>query len=162
MDKLKTALRELTKSRLRAFVFGYVKSVDKKKNTIAITEESTELVFENIVLSAGITIYPVVGSMAVACVVDGVDWDGFLVFANEFETIVLGGGNNAGMVKIKELTSKINALETEINNLKNILNTWVPVPQDGGTALKTAVTTWASQQIKLTEQTNIENNTITH
>jgi len=164
MSELRVILRDLSKSCFRAFIFGYVKSVDKTKNTIAITEEATGLVYDNVLLSAGITIYPVVGSMVVACVVDGIDIDGFLLFANEFEQIVFAEGKNDGLVKIKELNKKLNNIETEFNKLKNIFKMWIPPTgaPDSGAALKAALNTWFTKDMPLTKQNEIENKTIIH
>ena len=39
---------------------------------------------------------------------------------------------------------QLTAIKNDINNLKTALSTWAPVVMDGGTALKAAITTWAS------------------
>ena len=70
--------------------------------------------------------------------------------------------SNGGLVKVKELTSKINALEASLNDLKSVFGTWTPAAQDGGAALKGAITDWASKELTVTQRTDIENPKVTH
>lgn len=72
----------------------------------------------------------------------------------------LNDGALGGLVKVVQLTQKLNALESAVNQLKQIFSTWVPVPQDGGAALKTAAATWAGQQLTQTQRADIENDKI--
>ena len=71
--------------------------------------------------------------------------------------IVFNGGDLGGLVKVEELTKQINAIEKDINTLKNVFTGWATVPQDGGAALKTAATTWAGQTLTLTKRGDYEN-----
>jgi len=73
------------------------------------------------------------------------------------EGVVLNGGELGGLVKLGDVTKKINALENQLNQLKNILKAWTPAPNDGGAALKTAVSTWAGQPITITKSSELEN-----
>lgn len=146
----------------KVFVFGYVEKSDKEK--CSIRDEDTETLYENIILSKGITIVPKTGSMAIACMVPETDFDGFLVFADEFEAIVLAGGENEGMIKVVELKDKLNTIETELNKLKNIFKAWKPPTgtPDSGAALKGALATWFGKTLQLTKQKDIENETVKH
>lgn len=76
--------------------------------------------------------------------------------------ITLNGGDNGGLVNIKDLTNKLNNLEKDINKLKQAFTTWVPVPQDGGSSLKAGVASWAAQQLVQTQVSDIEDDKITH
>lgn len=73
------------------------------------------------------------------------------------EGVVLNGGELGGLVRLDDVTKKINALENQLNQLKNILKAWSPIPNDGGAALKTAISTWAGNPIALTKSTELEN-----
>lgn len=73
------------------------------------------------------------------------------------EGIVLNGGSLGGLVKLGEVTKKINALENQLNQLKNIIKAWTPAPNDGGMALKAAISAWASNPIAVTNRTELEN-----
>ena len=77
--------------------------------------------------------------------------------------ITLNGGQFGGIVKIAELTQKLNAIEDDINALKNVFTSWAPVAQDGGAALKTAVcAAWADNQLTPTQKSDIENEKVKH
>ncbi|WP_165026823.1 hypothetical protein [Dysgonomonas sp. ZJ279] len=71
--------------------------------------------------------------------------------------IVLNGGALGGMVKVNDITSKLNTIEKQLNDLKTVFNSWSPVPSDGGGALKTAVASWAAQSVTVTKVGDIEN-----
>lgn len=78
------------------------------------------------------------------------------------DSIELNGGDNGGLVKIEALTDKINNIEKDINKLKQAFTTWVPVPQDGGSSLKSVVASWAAQQLVQTQVSDLEDDKITH
>ncbi len=76
--------------------------------------------------------------------------------------IILNGGNLDGLVKAQALTDRLNALENDINNLKSAVSGWTPMPQDGGEALKRALSAWAGTQLTITQKSDIENTKIKH
>lgn len=78
------------------------------------------------------------------------------------EKITFNGGSNDGLIKINDLITKLNAVENDLNDLKTVLSTWVPVPQDGGASLKTASASWSGATITPTQKTDIENDKIKH
>lgn len=82
--------------------------------------------------------------------------DEISVFADK-KGIVLNGGELGGLVLLEANVDKINALENQVNQLKNILKAWIPSPNDGGGALKMAVSTWASQPMTKTTRSDLEN-----
>lgn len=58
-------------------------------------------------------------------------------------TIQLGGDANFA-VKFNELKSAFDELQQDMETLKQVFTTWVPVPTDGGAALKAASATWSA------------------
>ncbi|OJV30446.1 MAG: hypothetical protein BGO32_08615 [Bacteroidetes bacterium 37-13] len=76
--------------------------------------------------------------------------------------IELNGGNNKGLVKVLEAVNKYNAIERDLNTVKTVFSTWTPVAQDGGAALKGAISSWAGQQLTETKQSDIENDKVKH
>ena len=54
--------------------------------------------------------------------------------------ILFNGGNLLGLVKIQELTDRLNEYEMIFNQLQTDFSGWVPVPSDGGAALKSIIT----------------------
>lgn len=71
--------------------------------------------------------------------------------------VVFNGGKLGGLVKVEDLTKRINTIEKDINSLKQVFSGWAPVSQDGGASLKTAVTSWATQILTLTNRSDYEN-----
>jgi hypothetical protein len=86
----------------------------------------------------------------------------FIILSSEIDQIIINGGSLGGLVKVQDNVSKLNTLENSLNALKQILTTWVPVPNDGGAALKTAIASWASQQLTPTVVSDIEDTKVTH
>lgn len=78
------------------------------------------------------------------------------------EGVVLNGGNFGGMIKVEPLTGRINDIENDINELKNIFSSWVTVPQDGGAALKAASAAWAGSLLTPTQRGDYENEKVKH
>ena len=74
--------------------------------------------------------------------------------------ITMNGGSLDGLVKLGALLTKLNAIEDDVNNLKNVFKVWTPVPSDGGAALKGAVSTWANMAIVKTAKADLENTKI--
>ena len=123
-------------------------------------------------LTSGMVLIPKVGSyVIVALMNDGIN--GCVIATEEVERmelvigearvevtedgIVLNGGALGGLVKVEALTARLNGIEESINELKAALSGWVPAPQDGGAALKGAISSWASETLVLTERGDYEN-----
>jgi len=123
-------------------------------------------------LTSGMVLIPKVGSyVIVALMNDGVN--GCVIATEDVERmelvigearvevtedgIVLNGGGLGGLVKVEALTARLNGIEESINELKAALSGWVPVSQDGGAALKGAISSWASETLVLTERGDYEN-----
>lgn len=80
-----------------------------------------------------------------------------VVMVAEVEELRIMGGQLGGMVKVEELVKRLNAVERDLNSLKQVFQGWVPLSRDGGAALKTAAATWAGQQLTETQKSDIEN-----
>lgn len=76
--------------------------------------------------------------------------------------IIFNGGQFGGLVKVEALTRRLNLIEKDINNLKTAMSGWAPVAQDGGAALKTAVTSWTAAPLVETVRNDYENTKIKH
>ena len=76
------------------------------------------------------------------------------------DNIIFNGGKLNGLVKIDDLTKRLNTIENEINKLKGIMAGWVPVAQDGGAALKPAAADWSADTLLLTKRSDYENEKI--
>ena len=78
------------------------------------------------------------------------------------EGVILNGGSFGGMVKAEQLAQRINAIEKDINTLKNVFSAWVTTPYDGGAALKLAAAAWAGSLLTLTQRSDYENGKVKH
>ena len=178
MDKskeIKEAIKSIVGVPGMMFVMGKVESVGDETCSVKIADR---IVINDVRLNASadgnadnILIKPKVGSMVMMADLSGGELRSLVVISFsalesmtvKFEgEVVINGGENEGLVKVKELTEKLNAIENDINNLKSIFSSWVPVVYDGGASLKLAATDWASKTLTKTTQKDIENDMIKH
>ena len=76
------------------------------------------------------------------------------------ENIIFNGGDLGGLIKVEDLTKRLNLIENDINKLKTAMSGWTPAPQDGGAALKTAAASWYGAQLTTTKRGDYENTKI--
>lgn len=125
----------------------------------------------------GFLLLPKVGSYVIVGLVDGQDTGAVLLTdtldALELkigdktlhftsEGIVFNGGDLGGLIKVEELTTKLNTIEQDINSLKQAFSTWVPIPSDGGAALKASITSWAGKQLQKSKRGDYEDHNVKH
>lgn len=79
----------------------------------------------------------------------------------EADGITFNGGDLGGLVKVAELTKAVNEIKSDINELKNAVTFWLPVPSDGGLELKTSLTMWASSLLTPSADRDFANEKIT-
>lgn len=125
----------------------------------------------------GMIMVPKVGSTVLISAINN-DWNSaFVSLATELDKILvkvgnstaeitadeikLNGGSLGGLVKAKELKAQLDKTNAVVSALMQTLLTWVPVPSDGGAALKTAMQTALTGKT-VGSFTNIENSKITH
>lgn len=133
-------------------------------------KDSDGIEYLDIILGFGYTdIKPSVGSLCLIGIIDGMEVVTFLIDTENAElveinaaTIKYNNGKNGGLIKVKELTDKINILQKDLNDIKTAFKNWIPVSSDGGAALKISVSKWAGSSISITEQGEIENTKILH
>lgn len=78
------------------------------------------------------------------------------------DALTFNGGDLGGLVKVEDLTKRLNLIENDINELKTIFTNWIPASQDGGGALKTAAFTWSASQLTPTQRSDYENEKVKH
>lgn len=74
--------------------------------------------------------------------------------------IVMNGGNLGGLVKVEDLTKRLNIIEKDINSIKQVFASWSPVPNDGGASLKTASASWSASNLTETKRNDYENQNV--
>lgn len=102
-------------------------------------------------------ITPAVGSMVIVGDLVG-DLSQLVILAiDRAETITMHGGKLGGLVIAGNLTERLNAIERDLNALKQACSSWVPIKQDGGAALKASIASWAGQRLTETKIRDLEN-----
>jgi hypothetical protein len=152
---------------------GKAVSVNETDKTAVVSIDGTD--YPDIRLNAVISeenenhsyIVPVLGSWVMVSFIENSDTDGFICSFSEIDKVVLNAneivfnkGELKGMVEIEPLIDDLNAIKDDINALKQALSSWVPVPNDGGAALKSATTSWSGSQLQQTQIEDIENDKI--
>ncbi len=72
---------------------------------------------------------------------------------------IFNDGGLDGMVKINPLVDKISAIENKLNSVIQKLVAWIPVPNDGGAALKALVAS-LTPITPITQKSDLENEKI--
>lgn len=180
MNNLRNIIRQLASDPASAagLMVCEVKAVDTEARTVDVEplDEGAPLLGVNLQANQGGTVgvlqVPRVGSSVVVGKFSGYE-AGVVVLMEDVERveavvgdyslelsdegITLNGGRLGGLVKVADLTNRLNVLERDLNTLKTAFKGWVPVAQDGGAALKTATGAWYGQTLTETQRNDIEN-----
>ena len=171
VDKLAENIsRKVTGAKQSQLRFAICEEVDWENKTMTAVGVSDDVPYYGVQLGFGYCdIQPAIGTICLIGILEGKEAYTFLINAEKVDLveinakkIVANCGENSGLVKIAELTRKMNVLENDLNTLKNAFNSWIPITQDGGSALKTAISGWSGSQIEVTKQSDVENDKITH
>lgn len=174
--EIRELLKEITGGSGMPFVIGEVVSVESETCTVKVAGRVT---VSDVRLNASadgndgnIFVKPVAGSMVLISDLSGGDLRELVVTAwSEIDTVtvkfagdvVINEGRHEGLVNVIELTEKLNAIEKDINSLKDVFATkWTPAVYDGGAALKAAAAQWAGDNLTETRQKDIEDERIKH
>lgn len=171
IDELVNRLSGLSpKNTMSQIRFATCTKVDWDNRIMEANGVTDELPYYGVMLGFGfVDIKPKVGSLCLIGILEGKDTYSFLINAEDVDEVYINsakiinnGGNNSGIVKSGELVKKLNAIEKDLNALKKVFKSWVPVPKDGGAKLKAASASWAASDIIESKQKDIENENITH
>jgi len=108
----------------------------------------------------GFIIYPKANTAVVVDFMD--DGSPYVSMVSGVDEIHLAGVNYGGLAKTDDVKTRLNNLENKVNALITAFNAWVVVPNDGGAALKTALTSWVSSSLSLTTQGMISSTKVFH
>jgi len=165
--KIKEIIRELSESGEQVYsLVCKVLSVDETNRTCEVEPidgsagiPETRLQ-ANINLNSGFILFPAIDSHVVVCFLN--KNAAFVALFSEVDKVHLRGDQLGGLIKVEDLVTRLNNVENDLNDLKTVFNSWTPVSQDGGAALKTAAGTWFGSQIETTEKSHIENTNVNH
>lgn len=86
----------------------------------------------------------------------------YVSMVSQVDEIHLAGINYGGLAKTLEITDKLNNIEDKINDLITAITGWTPVANDGGAALKLALSTWLASSLVPTTMNDITSDTVLH
>ncbi|MBL8002398.1 MAG: hypothetical protein JNL05_10590 [Flavobacteriales bacterium] len=159
-------LREVLMSQIRAHVpvqtvYATVQEVQVEAGTCTCVRQGVE--YFDVLLGLGQDlVVPAVGSKVLLGLVENKRPATFLIMAEAIEELRLNGNAYGGLVMVQGLQQKLNILEQQFNQLKQLVGSWVPVPNDGGASLKVQLATWSGQQLTPTSQVDLANPRVTH
>jgi hypothetical protein len=174
MLEIREAIQRIVKSEEELYsAVAKVTAVDEEARTINIQPiDGSAEIFDvklqaNISGTTGVVQIPTINSYVVATFLSKdtafislfTDLDKILI---DTEEVTINGGNNGGLVNINDLVSKLNAVENDLNNLKAAFSAWIPVPTDGGAALKAALASYFAATLTPTVTADLEDTKITH
>ena len=168
MRKIQDAIQILSGSHLADrlfFIDAEVKTVDELSRTCVVIALSGKVGNEYTArlmasIDDGILAVPAVGSTVV---VSGSDFNtGCIVQYSEVEKIIFRGGDLGGLVKVIELTEKLNNLEELLNNLITKYNTHTHAGVTAGGGSTAVTTSIETGTLTPTQQNEIENDKIKH
>jgi hypothetical protein len=111
---------------------------------------------------AQIIVRPAVGSVVIVGSLTS-DLDHLVVLSmDRAEDVIINGGKLGGLINVQELTQKLNTLESEVNNLKQLFASWVPVKGDGGAVLRGLLGSWAGKRLTLSRREDYEDTKVKH
>lgn len=91
--------------------FATCKEVDWEEKTMTAIGGTDDLEYYDVSLGFGyLIIKPKIGTDCIIGILDGEESITFLIDAKEVEEIIINEGKNGGLIKIQELTDKINEL----------------------------------------------------
>ena len=142
-----------------------VESIDENALICDCMPINGDAAFNDVRLQAGagtgIVIIPKVQSVVMVQPINEIT--GYISLFSDIESIQFLNGSFGGLIKIEELTTKLNNVEKDLNDLKEVFSTtWTPTPNDGGAALKVAAANWYAATIAETERGDLENELIKH
>lgn len=165
---LKQVLAKVAKDQVPLFTkAGKIASVDTDNLTCEVTFDHYPTLYDVRLRSTidgnekGLIVIPKQGSDVIVGTIENTPHSAFIIQYSEVDEIRLGDNQLGGIVKAKELKIQIDKNTDALNQLIQTLKDWTPVSQDGGAALKAAIST-AFPTINLADLSNIENTNVLH
>lgn len=163
-----SALTEFVETKSKgndSLVCTVIEDVDLVNNTCYCEPINGDAAILNVKLTTNITgagvgflLIPKKNSLVVVTFLDNAS--AYVSMVSEVDEVNINGKTLGGLVKVIDLTTKLNNLENKVNALITGISGWTPIPNDGGAALKVALTTWLSSSLTPTVRANIENTLI--
>jgi hypothetical protein len=186
MGEIKTLLKQLLKENATAQTMpGIVTELDRTANTCTVAPADGSPDLFDVRLTASIdendkvmVIYPALNSHVLVTIIGDNENVAFVSMCSEVEEVfisvrdafkmrltesgcVFDDGENGGLIVNQKLQAQIEKLNANFKILENIFDTWVPVPNDGGAALK-VVAVSALQAMQEADLGDVTNDKVKH
>lgn len=163
LDKFKNTLTEMIKSKIPVQTAWVIcKSVDWNTKTMIAEGIVDGLDYFDVLLGLNaLQIQPEINSKCLIGLLGNNSAAAFLIWCNDAELIQFNKGELKGLPISDHVVDRLNIVEKDLNDLKQVFTSWVVAPQDGGAALKSAAGTWFGNTITETQYADIANEKIT-
>lgn len=159
-------------------VWAKAKSVDFDNKIMDCIGISDDLEYYDVLLGLGSTkVKPKQNTKCLIGTIENEEAASFLIWAEEIDEIeltdssgfkchlkegkmTLNGDSFGGIVKAPELKNQVDKNTAVLEKIQQVFNSWSPVAQDGGAALKTAASLFTT--LPRADLNNIENDKIKH
>lgn len=167
------------------FLTGEVKSVDADNRVCSVEGimDNETIIYNDVNLSPerndGFILIPAVGSIVIIARMP--DGESYVLLTSDIDKLicfidasakfsfsladgfVFNDGIFGGLVKVANAVSAISSLENKLNDLLLVLGTaWVPVPNDGGAALKVLCVPPLTTPLTVTTLPDLEDTAVKH
>jgi hypothetical protein len=154
--------RDVNKQASVIVEFATVKSVEGNTCTVQMLTDEDGVTTEGIKLGmiGNVAFKPTAEALCLVAHIMNNDAEGVVLWAEKIDSMSLNGDDLGGLINTPKLVDELNKLKTFQQKVQQVFNSWVPVPQDGGAALKAQVTQFTSLQTP--NFSGLENKKITH
>jgi hypothetical protein len=91
-------------------------------------------------------------SETIDALIIGYDGGAVIRIADDGSVTIGAGGSTTQPVALgDDVKTELDKIAMDVNDLKTAMSGWTPVPNDGGAALKTAITSWAGSSLTMSE-----------
>lgn len=142
-------------------VWAEASNINMSEGTMFAVSEDLEY-FDVLLGLGGDMVEPVEGTKVLLGLVGNNRNACFLIYAEQVNRRFISGDNHGGLVLANAVVTELNTLKQDINSLKAVLAGFVPVPGDGGAALKVAAATWSAAQLQPTVAATVQSKTVSH
>lgn len=159
-------------------VWTIAKEIDWNKKTMTCTGVIDSLDYFEVLLGLGSEFKkPKIGCKCLIGIIGNNESNAFLIYAEELDEIEitdstgfkyhlkegvlrLNGDNLGGIVNAIELKNQVDKNTELLEAIKNAFQSWIPVPEDGGAALKASSSSFVG--LPTADLSNIQNEKIKH
>lgn len=172
MSELRKAIRKMALDNLPDTCNAEVISVDKEKNTVEVKVLKTDVTLPDVTLLSiegnpknKMVVYPVKGSIVTIEFMGKTDEAATVIKVNEVESVLIGGDQFGGLVKVEALVGKINDLEDKVNSVIEKWNTFAAAYTPGSPSALGTPPTLATSILSIlvkTLRSEVENEIVKH